>query len=104
MDIFLPPSNKLVLTLVAVVILSSVIIALLCRCVSRSKSRLKRVLIAGPCGAGKTRLVRWLTGECVGGMTLTAVWFVFCSVAQTLYRARCAYGNEHGSILPSLGG
>ncbi len=94
MDISLPPSNEFVITLVAVVIFSSVIIALLCRGVSGPKGKIKRVLLAGPCGAGKTRLVRWLTGEFVGGMTtLTAVWFAFYSVTQTLHRSRCTYGD-----------
>ncbi len=101
MDISLPSSNELVLTLVAVIIISSVVIALLCRGVSgRSKGRLKRVLLAGPSGAGKTRLVRWLTGEFFDGVTLTDVWFAFYSVTQTLYRAKFAYGDKHGSILP----
>ncbi len=58
MGISLLPSNGLVIVLVAVVIFSSVIIALLRRGVSGPKGKNKRALLCGPCGAGKTRLVR----------------------------------------------
>eukprot|EP01084_Bolivina_argentea_P164383 285780_1 len=70
MDISLPPSNELVIMLVAVVIFSSVIISLLCRGVSGPKGKIKRVLLSGPCGAGKTRLLHKLcTGQDVHTVT-----------------------------------